>query len=371
MHTSRKIDVPQLKPGNIFLLTIFVLPFLMGISAFPSSNSVRPMSNVDAPSKGFGIMGDSTSDEYQADDHRGGEYASTTLNWMEQLVKKRGLNFGPWGTWDEPRRTGYEYNWARSGATAESLISSGQHTGLAKQVAEGKVSYVFLWIGTNDFHFANGTYKEIYNGSLGDEALNQKVTGIVANIMLAVDTVLAAGPVDMVMVNIGDIGQVPLIRTLFPDAAGRQRVTDAVQSINQQLDTMAAQRHIKVVNADDFTLDLFNKIDVTGDLPVGGEAINVMSIGNEPHNWRLDDSAGHPGTVISGLMANFLFVEPFNSAYHTNIPPLTEAEILDSAGITHNPSTAFNRLVLIGTGIILFLLIAIGILKFRKHRNEQ
>lgn len=371
MYSSRKIDVSQIKSGNIFLFTILVFSFMMGITAFSSTKDVHPISSEDRSSKGFGIMGDSTSDEYQADDHRGGEYASTTFNWMEQLVRKRGLNFGPWGTWDEPRRNGYEYNWARSGATAESLISSGQHTGLAKQVAEGKVSYVFLWIGTNDFHFANGTYKEIYDGSMSDEALKKKVAGIVANITLAVDTVLAAGPVDMVMVNIGDIGQVPLIRTVYPDAAGRQRVTDAIKSINQQLATMAAQRHVKVVNADDFTLDLFNKIDLIGDLPVGGESINVLSMGNEPHNWRLEDSAGHPGTVISGLMANFLFVEPFNSAYNTKIPPLTETEILDSAGITHKSSTTFNRLVLIGVGIVLFLLLAIGILKFRKHRNEQ
>jgi phospholipase/lecithinase/hemolysin len=371
MYTSRKIDVPQIKPVNIFLFTSLALPFLMSVSLFASGKGVRQVSNADGSSKGFGIMGDSTSDEYQGDDHRGGDYANTTLNWMEQLVRKRGLNFGSWGTWGEPRRTGYEYNWARSAATAESLISSGQHTGLAKQVAEGKVSHVFLWIGTNDFHFTNGTYKEIYDGSMNDDALQQKVTHIVTNITLAVDTVLAAGPVDMVVVNIGDIGQVPLIKTIFPDAAGRQRVTDAINSINQQLDTMSAQRHIKVVNADDFTRSLFNKINAIGDLTVGGESINVMGVGNEPHNWRLEDTAGHPGTVISGLMANLLFVEPFNSAYQTDIPPLTETEILESAGITHNPLTTFNRFLLIGAGIILLLLIAIGLFKFRRRRHGQ
>jgi hypothetical protein len=30
---------------------------------------------------GFGVLGDSSSDEYQADDNRGGAYAATTLNW--------------------------------------------------------------------------------------------------------------------------------------------------------------------------------------------------------------------------------------------------------------------------------------------------
>src|SRR5688500_20068761 len=52
--------------------------------------------------RGFGLLGDSNSDEYRADDKRGGrQYGDTTLNWMEQLALKRGLNVGPWGTWGE------------------------------------------------------------------------------------------------------------------------------------------------------------------------------------------------------------------------------------------------------------------------------
>ena len=279
--------MPQIRLRNLFLLMCFVLPFLMGISAFSAGKRMSQVSKTDISSKGVGIMGDSNSDEYQADDHRGGEYASTTLGWVEQLVKQRGLNFGTWGTWGEPRRTGYEYNWARSGATAESMISSGQHTGLARQVEEGKVSYVFLWIGTNDFHLKNGTYKEIYDGSLNDESVQEKEDSIVTNITLAVDTVLAAGPVDMVVVNIRDIGWVPQAQELFPDAAGRQRVTQVVQSINQQLDTMAAERHIKIVAADDLTRSLLERSDKTGYLHMGDASINAFGIGDEPHNLRL------------------------------------------------------------------------------------
>src|SRR5215208_170589 len=48
-----------------------------------------------APTVGIGILGDSNSDEYQADDGRGGKYNATTLNWVELLVRDRGLNFGP------------------------------------------------------------------------------------------------------------------------------------------------------------------------------------------------------------------------------------------------------------------------------------
>src|SRR6185295_5345010 len=83
--------------------------------------SPRPRTAVAVPG-GFGVMGDSGSDEYRADDNRGGAYAATTLNWVELLVRFRGLDFGPWATWGEPRRTGYEYNWARSGARAADVI---------------------------------------------------------------------------------------------------------------------------------------------------------------------------------------------------------------------------------------------------------
>ena len=95
--------MPQSRAWNLFLLICFVMPLLMGFSDFSIGKRVNQVSNTDISSKGFGIMGDSTSDEYQADDHRGGDYASTTLGWVEQLVKQRDLNFGPWGTWVLPK----------------------------------------------------------------------------------------------------------------------------------------------------------------------------------------------------------------------------------------------------------------------------
>ena len=46
--------------------------------------------------RGIGVLGDSVSDEYRANDDRGGSYRATTLGWTEQLVFRRGLNFGPY-----------------------------------------------------------------------------------------------------------------------------------------------------------------------------------------------------------------------------------------------------------------------------------
>jgi lysophospholipase L1-like esterase len=283
--------------------------------------------------QGIGIMGDSNSDEYRADDNRGGEYADTTLNWVEQLSKSRNLNFGEWGTWGEPRRTGFEYNWARSGATAQSLIDDGQATGLAQQVAEGKVTHVILFIGSNDFHLVNGTYKEIYTGSLRGAALQAKIEALVENMALAVDTVNAAGPVNMVIANISDPGLSAAALQQYPDPNGRQRVTDAINTTNQAIAQMAQARGIPVVDLIAYAHTLFSRVDQNGNLLVGGEKINVLERGNEPHHLQLDDSSGHPGTVASGLIANLLLVEPFDKYFSAGITPLSDNEILENAGI--------------------------------------
>jgi len=320
---------------------VMALIVVTGCRSFTSATPVTPRKSIPSPQPlpglrpvtGIGILGDSSSDEYRADDNRGGAYAATTLNWVEQLVQSRGLNFGSWGTWGEPRRTGYKYNWSRSGATAESLIASGAHLGLAKQVANGEVSHVFVWIGGNDFAAWNGTYANIYSGGLSGAELQAKIESIVANITLAVDTVLQAGPVPMVMVTLGDRGIAPDAIVQFPDAGKRHRVTDAVNAVNDGLKTLTATRRIELVDVNSFAISLRNRIDRNGVMRIGGQAIDIFGYGKEPHLGRLDDDDGHAGTVLSGLIANTLLLEPFNRAYGTGIAPLTDEEILQAAGM--------------------------------------
>src|SRR5947209_4962250 len=86
-------------------------------------------------SVGIGVLGDSYSDEYQF-------YPPdrpTARNWVEILARARGLNFGKFSTASrgEPRNQGFAFNWSRSDAETEDMIRTGQHTGLALQVARG------------------------------------------------------------------------------------------------------------------------------------------------------------------------------------------------------------------------------------------
>ena len=283
--------------------------------------------------QGIGIIGDSNSDEYRANDNRGGAYAATTLNWVEQLVLYRGLNFGEWATRSEPRRTGYAYNWARSGATASSLLSSGQHTGIAQQVAAGEVTLVFVYIGANDFLRAR--YLEIYDGTVSGAALTNKISGVIGDITTAVDTVLAAGQVEIVVLNLFDFSiDAAGFFAAFPDPVRRQIVTDAVRSVNAGLAAMAQQRGIAVVDLTAVAADIFSGVDQNGFITVGGELIDTVNRGNEPHHVALNDSSGHAGTVSSGISANGLFIEPVNNSFGTSLVPFSDQEILNAAGIT-------------------------------------
>jgi phospholipase/lecithinase/hemolysin len=320
---------------SFLLALIFV--FLVSACSPKTNTTPTPVipTTVSTPalSGGIGILGDSTSDEYRADDARGGEYADVTLNWVEQLARTRGLDFGKWGTWDAPRRTGYEYNWARTGATIDTMLSSGQHTGLAQQVAEGKVSYVVIWIGNNDFHLKNGPYEAIYSGQLSDEELQKSTDGMVKKITTAMDTILQAGDVKMGLLTITDQGMAPEARILFPDADKRQRVTNVINELNARIAEAARERGVIVIDSNAVGKALFARVDMLGSLEFGSEKISVLTKGDEPHHLQLADNIGHAGTVLSGIIANAVFIQPFDEAFGLDITPLTDEEILQNAGI--------------------------------------
>ena len=317
-------------------LSMIFLILIIGISSIGCRN--YPKGGSDDEIIGIGVMGDSNSDEYRSNDNRGGKYADTTFSWVELLAQARDLNFGAWGSWDTPRRDGFEYNWARSGATTGSMIASGQHTGIAQQVASGKVSHVFIWIGANDFNIVSGQYQEIYDNSLSDAALQAKVEKIITDMTIAMDTVSQAGDVKIMIASFNDPGLSPIAKTQFTDANKRQRVTNAIQAVNEGIKIAAAERGISFVDGDAYGLQMMAKLDDDGFIEFGGEMINVLEQGNEPHHLQLGDHAGHVGTIASGMFANEIFIKPFNSAFGTHIKPLSEREILEIAGISRKGS---------------------------------
>ncbi len=312
--------------------TSLVALLLACVFFFTSATASDPI-----PVIGFGIIGDSNSDEFRANDNRGGAYRDTTLNWMEQLVVRRGLNFGPWGSWGGPRRNGFEYNWARSGATARSVVQTGQHIGLAQQISEGKISHVFMYYGVNDFNPATNGYRQIYNGSLSNLQVQSKINAFLADTTTALDTLQNAGNVHIVLTNLlSDYSFDPQIGVLYPNVAGRQRVTNAIKLVNSGLATLAASRSVVLADLESQASIYTTKIDQHGFAPVAGVDLNFNSTGNEPSFFSLLDT--HIGTVFNGgPLANDLFLNAMNNGYGLDIPFLTDKEIQENAGILAPP----------------------------------
>jgi hypothetical protein len=286
----------------------------------------------------LGIMGDSNSDEYRAaENDRGGKYASTTLNWIEQLQRYRGVDVGSWGNWSSPRRNGYQYNWALTGSTAEDVVATGQATGLAQQVAAGKINTVVLYVGANDFAIWNKTYANIYNGVLAGEALKEYIDKIVFSIAGAIDTVRGTSAVNIIVTNLMDRSQSAAFIARFPDPAKRQAVTNAIIAVNDGIDQLVrARRNVALV-------DLYNYLDspkyklrinlARATVSVGREQITFATPEDEPHHVMLSDDE-HSGTVIQCLLANYIFIDPINSKFGRRIKPFTDEECLANAGIS-------------------------------------
>ncbi len=292
----------------------------------------------------IGIIGDSSSDEYRGTDNRGGAYASVTFNWLELLVRYRAVDAGVWGSYSEPRRVGYANNWSRTAATTATMLSTGQHTGLAAQVDAGAIDAVIVWIGSNDFAPYNGNYLSIYNGTIAGAALDAKIAALVDRVTLALNTVRRTRPVPVVIVTIGDWNNSPLIlnNSAYSDPTKRARVTAAIQSTNQHLRLLAAQNGAAVFDTDAFTAALLPRV-VNGYLAVGSEQIRLFGVGDEPHNGLLGDSI-HAGTIMNGLLANEV-IAALNTVSPYPLLPFSDSELLQAAGLaaptpTNLPPTA-------------------------------
>src|SRR4051794_20556728 len=146
---------------------------------------------------GIGVLGDSYSDEYAfyPPDR------STARNWVEILAELRGLDFGKYSLQPrpEPRNQGFSYNWARSDATTDDMIRTGQHTGLADQIRRGEVGIACVLIGGNDFINAMKDPDPL-------AALEQVVPRALANYRTAIDTLRVADPeIRLVLATLPDV----------------------------------------------------------------------------------------------------------------------------------------------------------------------
>lgn len=291
-----------------------------------------------------GAMGDSLTDEY----YEGlAGYAET---WLEQLVSHRAISAGPTapqdnqpgGTWGEPRRTGYEYNWARSGADSVTLLSEGQDTGLAAQVVPEGITHAVLAIGSNDFNPTGSAYFGIYYGFWSQSQIDDHVAATIANIETAVAT-MDATDADLVLVSVLDFGVVPAVwdSIFFGNPTNREKVADAIREVNYGLVDIARNHQLAMVDAFGFARTLFGPhADLNPTVTIGNVVIDLTASDTtnnaNPLAGFIDDGA-HPHTHLQGVIANVI-IHALNVGYDAGILAFTEAEVLDHAGIAYGGS---------------------------------
>jgi len=313
---------------------IFVVSFLCLISNPSHSQTI-------------GVVGDSLADEYFEDPSEDGIQAyDYAFNWLQQLVNDRSFDGGPTAqeaaqpgnTWGEPRRTGYEYNWARYGATSGNMIGSGQHTGLSSQIIANGIDYAVLAIGSNDFSPYLAAYNNIYWGNWNDQQIDTYNDQVLANIDLALTTILFPG-VDLVLVNVPDYNVVPLVRNSYPNAVYRERVTNAIRKLNRRVEDLAREQGLILFDLYGLSKTIFgeNFEPAYSTLFIGNVQINLLQhdtiFNSNPTAGFVHDSI-HPHTHLQGVIANVI-LRALDVAFDSGINLFSEEEILSHAGIAY------------------------------------
>ena len=292
----------------------------------------------------LGAMGDSLTDEYW--DSGVSTYAT---NWTPLLVMFRGINMGPTAaqagtnSWGSPRNGGYKYNWALSGANSSTLLSQGQHTGLAGQAASDGVSNAVLAIGSNDFNPASSSaYSGIYFGTWSAAQIQSYVNQTVSNIETALVTVRNAG-ISVAMANLLDPGPTPAVTTsIYSSAANRERVAAVIRTVNTGLKNLAQKYQVPLM--DWYALEtviLGPNTNLHSTIRIGNVTINLRASDPGPPNSMPTNAfvsdGFHPNTVFQGVFAN-LSLQAFDSGYNAGANLFTEQEILNHASITYGGS---------------------------------
>ena len=296
----------------------------------------------------LGAIGDSLTDEYFEQTY---DYARA---WTELLVEERGLTLGltageagqPGGTWGEPRRTGYEDNWARYGATTDDALAAGQHTGVADGAINRNVSHVVFYIGGNDFSPWSGAYDEIYSGQWTQAEIDLWIDGRIANLATMLDTVEPTGA-DIVLMDILDFSVMPAINQgAYPDPVRREAVATAVAQFGAEARNVAQARSLVFLDAFALGRAVFgSNLTPRLELLVGNVTINLDATdtpgGTQPTAAFVDDGV-HPNTVLQALWANGV-ATALNLGYGTQITLLSEAEMLAAAGVGYGGSDTLDQ----------------------------
>lgn len=297
---------------------------------------------------GLGVAGDSWSDEYAIETY------SYAQNWVELLRSQRGVNVGPDVNfpgpndpgWDffEYRRTGAAFNYAFKDTLAIELLQQGigQDFNVLNLYDNGDISHGVLMIGNSDFAPGGEKFTRIASSEPADNPWSDLEVQFELNtVKQFIDIAMsswAQRPMEYLVTTIPDPTLTPLGRTLF-DAAGRARVTAAVNSVNAAIRESAAKYHYPVVDLAALATTLLGTpTNPATQRTIGGNVFTVSA--GTPKTHLFVAGGALPHTVFNAYVANAV-IEGFNFAYNENLPLFTEQQIVTLAGLTYGGSDTF------------------------------
>jgi len=290
----------------------------------------------------LGVVGDSLSDEYSEDDY------SYARNWVEQLAEAGIADLGRTAAeagssdWGDTRRSGYEYNWALSGAETADLAD--QVAGLVPLVPGEGITHIASLIGANDFDPApGGNYGEIYNDNLSEAEIEAAIDAGLATATSAMQSLKATGA-KVVWGNVPDYGIAPGTQFFYTDPVKREKVTAVIREVNDRLADVALAEGIPLVDVFGLTKVVFGENDnpnetlLLGNVELGLLEVDTLTNSNPTAAFVHDGI--HVHTTTQGALAS-LFMEAFNIGYGDSIPLFSEEEILTHAGIAYGGQDTF------------------------------
>jgi hypothetical protein len=230
----------------------------------------------------------------------------------------RGLNFGP----------NMAYDYASFGAYASSQ-AQGQAAQVITQIQNHNVTMVLMNMGENDLLSLRGS---IATGSISPGTLSSDEDTLAAYIEGSVSAILAAGG----KVVLGGLSDQADSIGAVSNPTDKARLEGAIAAFDARLAAFAASNGVPFINFYALEKSVFD----SGGFVVGGVPI-TLTVGTDPHNFFNDPL--HAGIVINGEIAN-LWLQAMNEGYGTNIPLLSDLEILQRAGLAgeYLPPTTFG-----------------------------
>lgn len=306
------------------------------------------------------VLGDSDSHSYRDSYlgiHRGGKYHNVTFQWTEILERLRWSEvdlgqFGLWGTRGTfyrirkflgldarmPRKQDFEYNFAVSGATCDTLSPQSylKQSYMATLLMNKNPGYwnnglVIIRIGINDL----GQWpqlKKYVDGNITPQ-IKQPILNCIAQVQDAVSLIRAnQSSIRIILLGIMDNSNWPPVMPL--DDTGHRNINKVLDIYDNGLRSIA-RKEANILFVEDRKwveqiIGYWNSEKYIGhrEINLGGKTNITNTKGDNPHNIVLNDE--HSSTVLNGLWIRHLLHE-INNRFGAGFTPLLDSEIADLA----------------------------------------